>query len=235
MTIDQHTIKEWFDKTYRRRGLNYLRPLEAYEVFMTLLEANQGGTLLDVACGPGQMLLTGRQSGLQVAGVDISEEAIRMARQRVPESKVLVGNAESLPFDDMTFHYVTCIGSLERFINRDKALAEMYRVGKPNARYCLMVRNSERMSWRIVKDYLGIRNEQGHQDALSYERWKALFEKCGFRVTRVERDQWPRLRWKRWFNIFSGTIDYTAVKPDSRPVRNAYEFIFILEKSGNGQ
>jgi ubiquinone/menaquinone biosynthesis C-methylase UbiE len=133
--VAQDEVAAWFDATYRQKGLRYLRPPRAYPIFVQLLGLTDGQRLLDVACGPGLVLRAAQERGVTASGVDLSAEAIALAQQLMPGIDAQVGNAEQLPFADATFDGITCLGSLERFLDRDRALTEMVRVAKPTARF----------------------------------------------------------------------------------------------------
>ena len=79
--VEQQSVREWFNKTYQNRGLSYLRPQEAYYVFLEILKAKAGASILDVACGPGQLLKVAKEYKLDLHGVDISEVGIQMAKE----------------------------------------------------------------------------------------------------------------------------------------------------------
>ncbi len=225
---EQEKIKNWFENMYAKRSKLYLRPPEAYEVFMTLIEPKQGMKLLDVACGAGRLLEVAQNYDVKIHGVDISENAIGHAQRKLPNAKLSTGNAENLPYSDGQFDYVTCIGSLERFIELDKALAEQYRVGKSTARYCFMVRNSNTLSWKFMKEGLGMKNTDGHQGAKSLEEWSAAIEKMGFKIERVVADQWPR---KRLMRFVSPRMNYKKINSTILPIDYASEFIFLATKA----
>src|SRR5262245_32829418 len=125
--VSQTGIAAWFDATYRTKGLRYLRPLRAYPIFVQLLEARPGERLLDVACGPGLLLKAARERGVDASGIDLSREAVALAKQLLPGVDVQQGNAEQLPFADGTFDCVTCIGAIERFLDRSAALRARQR------------------------------------------------------------------------------------------------------------
>lgn len=229
-STEQQEIKGWFENTYKNRGNLYLRPKAAYEIFLHLLKPQEGENILDVACGLGRLLEVGNQYNLNLNGVDISENAISHVNDILPQATAKVGNAEQLPFEDESMDMITCIGSLERIINLETALAEQLRIGKPKARYCYMVRNSNRLSWKIVKNQMGIKNKAGHQGAKTMEEWSAIFEKSGFEIEQVVADQWGRMRIWRFLGLGIFHPDYKKVKSSSTPIENAYEFIFVLRK-----
>lgn len=230
--VPQDDVAAWFDATYRRRGLAYLRPARAYPIFVQLLAARRGERLLDVACGPGLLLDAAAARGVVSCGVDLSTAAIELAQQRRPGIDARVGNAEQLPFADGTFDHVTCLGSIERFLDREAALREMLRVGKPGARFCFLVRNASTLAWRLWRERLGRREVQGHQDAQTLAQWRALFARCGFRELRVLPDQWPQQRWRQllpWRRPQQGRDE--PVHTGLLPLRWCNELVFVLARA----
>jgi ubiquinone/menaquinone biosynthesis C-methylase UbiE len=227
---DQRRIATWFDTTYASLGSRYLRGLQAYLVFPELLGAGPSDTLLDVACGAGMLLEAASEYTPNLYGCDISAVAVGQARVRAPRAHVLVANAEALPYGASTFDLVTCLASLERMLDRRRALAEMLRVGKPGARYCLMVRNSNTRSWKYWASAAAREPQRGHADADTIGNWTALFESAGFGVQRVLPDQYPLLRRQRWRSLFLRDIDFRQAVVSRAPLERANEFIFILEK-----
>lgn len=226
--VTQEQIQRWFDSIYQTQGLDYLRPPEAYPIFLRLLGVEPGQSLLDVACGPGLLLREARNQGLRACGLDISTVALTMTPQVAPGALATAGNAEALPFADSVFDYVTCIGAVERFLNREQALREMRRVARPDARFCFMVRNSRTLSWKFAIELLRQRNAVGHQDADTLESWTALFKLNGFTIENILPDQWFRQRLQRLMPAPLSRLNY---KPERHilPLRFANEFIFLLK------
>ncbi len=93
--VDQSRVAAWFDETYTKKGFSYLRPPRAYPIFLQLLGARDGQRVLDVACGPGLLLRAALDRGLDASGVDISKEAISMARKNLPAADARCGPPES--------------------------------------------------------------------------------------------------------------------------------------------
>ena len=225
---EQLRIANWFDATYQRKGQRYLRPLRAYYVFLELLQVAPGRRLLDVACGLGRLLEAAVAYDLETAGIDISGVAIKHARQHAPHATLVCGNAEALPFHDGVFDFVTCLGSLERMLDRPRVLAEMRRVAAPGARFCVLVRNEATLGFRWLTGSQRIRRRRGHQDADSLVNWCTLLEDTGFEVLDVLPDQYPLHRREHWRRLGLRRVDYRKPMVSTKPLAAANEFVFLL-------
>jgi SAM-dependent methyltransferase len=228
--VAQRTIAAWFDATYTRKGMRYLRPLRAYWIFPELLGVTQQDTLLDIACGPGVLLRAASEYTQRLYGCDISAVAVQKARTRISAARVLVANAESLPYRTGAFDVVTCLGSLERMLDRRRVLREMLRIGSTRARYCFLVRNSNTRSWRCAAQNNARQPSLGHLDADTLENWTSLFESTGFSVRRVLPDQYPLLRRRLWRGLCLRRVDFRKPIVPDEPLERSNEFVFILEK-----
>lgn len=101
----------------------------------------EGGRVLDVACGAGAVTVPAAQAvgpyG-HVLGIDLAPEMVRMARRALAEHGLL--NAEARVMDgerldhlpNAAFHAVLCGFSLFFFPDPGRALAEYYRVLRPD-------------------------------------------------------------------------------------------------------
>jgi len=76
--------------------------------------------------------------GIEVYGLDISEYAIANGKEEV-KSRMEVGNATDLPFEDSSFDFVYTLNTLHNLHNYDLdlALREIERVGKNNKYICV--------------------------------------------------------------------------------------------------
>ena len=105
-----------------------------------------GDTILDVGCGKGFLLYDFTQvvPGVEVTGIDISEYAIRNAKEEVAD-RVRVADANLLPFADNSFDLVVSINTIHNLYCYDaqKALMEMERVGRKNKYLCVESYRSE--------------------------------------------------------------------------------------------
>jgi ubiquinone/menaquinone biosynthesis C-methylase UbiE len=69
------------------------------------LASGARGRTLDVGCGTGRNLPY-LGNGARAVGLDTSEEALRRARRRSPETPLVRGSVEALPFKDGSFDTV---------------------------------------------------------------------------------------------------------------------------------
>ena len=143
--------------------------------------------ILDVACGQGEWLTAVNALGAVPAGVDISQVALDVCKQRLPQAELYCAAAEQLPFDDQRFDVVSCLGALEHFSDPQAALREMVRVAKPNALFLLLVPNSGFLTRRFGL-YSGTHQAGLREEVRSLGDWQKLFESAGLKILYRWRD-----------------------------------------------
>lgn len=113
--------------------------IPSYEAALARVGLEQGQLVLDVGCGAGAFLRLLSERGARPFGLDASEALVELARRRVPEADIRVGEMEALPYDDDTFDLVT--GFTSFFFANDivVALREAGRVAKPGAPIVIQV------------------------------------------------------------------------------------------------
>ena len=104
-----------------------------------------GAGVLDIGCGAGvDTIIAARMAGPagKAAGIDLTPGMIALAQdnaKRAGASNVsfMQASAESLPFPDGSFHLVTSNGVFNLVIDKEKALAEAWRVLRPGGRLAI--------------------------------------------------------------------------------------------------
>ncbi len=86
---------------------------------------------LDVGCGTGNFTQKLVSKGHKVTGIDISENMLQIAREKVPEAIFHKMDVYNLAFDDNTFDNVISMAAFEFIEHPKKALDELMRVVKP--------------------------------------------------------------------------------------------------------
>lgn len=90
--------------------------------------------VLEVACGPGHVIIGFAAAGVQEAiGVDITDASLKIAEALKEQRKLenlnfLQGDADRLPLEDSHFSIVICRLSIHHFANPLSAISEMRRV-----------------------------------------------------------------------------------------------------------
>ena len=131
--------KQWLtvDEGWGRAAVDFATLLEpgACREYVSLHEAlgvRSGDHLLDVACGSGLALELARIRGATVSGIDASVRLVEVARDRLAEADLVVGDMADLPWPDGTFDVVTSFRGL--WATTREALAEARRVLRPGGR-----------------------------------------------------------------------------------------------------
>ena len=93
---------------------------------------------LDVGCGAGMAACIAHEAGARVYGLDASAELLAIARRRLPDADLHVGEMEALPFADASFDLVTGFNAFQYAAHPTAALAEAKRVARPGATVVVM-------------------------------------------------------------------------------------------------
>ena len=142
-TPEMDALKTRLKSTWMAGNYDYFsRFMESSAVeFLDRLEVPAGSTVLDVACGSGQLGLVAARRGLQVWGCDIAANSIAAARGRAQaeglDAQFDEGDAEALPYADARFDVVASIfGAM--FAPRPGLVAmELLRVCRPGGRIAM--------------------------------------------------------------------------------------------------
>jgi SAM-dependent methyltransferase len=186
--LDLAALRDYYDEIYYRRAHADNKIPNHYLRLARHLEPWNGKALLDVACGTGLWLRAAAQFGALTSGVDISQKALDVCRQNLPQAELHCGPAERLQFENQQFDVISCLGALEHFLDPLAALREMVRVAKPGAVFLLLVPNSGFLPLRL-RLYSGTQQADVREEVRSLSEWRKLFDNAGLRV----RYQWKDL------------------------------------------
>ena len=132
---DQADARPWVDNILRETGLP------------------QGARVLDLACGRGRHARWFQEAGMQVTGVDLSEESIAEARKAVPGGHFLVHDIRE-PVEGRTCDLAVClftsIGYFERPEDDQRVVDSVAKVLAAGGWFVLDLMNAARVHMRLV-------------------------------------------------------------------------------------
>ena len=140
-----------------------------------------------MACGLGDLLDMAVERGSVPYGIDISSVALQKGKSEHPAYRVVEGDGEYLPWASNTFDYITCVGSLEHFINPDTGAQEIARVLKPSGLAAINLPNSHHLQaiYNIYKTGSILPELQDFERFATRHEWQGLLEENGLRVKAV--------------------------------------------------
>lgn len=124
-----HGLSLNIDKRWRRKAVKQMQPARR---------------VLDVAIGTADLTIEMMQQGKaeQVTGLDLSLEMMAIGEEKCEAKHLAVdfvlGNAQSMPFEEASFDAVTCAFGCRNFQNLDEGLREMSRVLKPGGQVTIL-------------------------------------------------------------------------------------------------
>ncbi len=83
----------------------YLNSFEKGHI-LSLLGSVQGKRILDVGAGTGRLALDLIKAGAQVTALDLSKNMLNQLKQKTSKVKIVLGDAENLPFEEKSFDAV---------------------------------------------------------------------------------------------------------------------------------
>jgi len=120
---------------YNTIGVNYNETRRAdpflTERFLHFLQPGPGKSYLDIGCGTGNYTIALAQQGVDITGIDPSDEMLNVARSRESKMKWLKGYAEEIPAADGAYDGVMAMLTIHHWRNIRKAIQEIYRVTSP--------------------------------------------------------------------------------------------------------
>jgi len=184
---EEQNIKEFYDSVYYKEITHSVK-VSSYQLRLAKkLGVVANDNVLDVACGTGEFLRACGVLGAKVSGVDLSDKAINSCKAVLPYGEFHSCSAERLPFENDSFDVVTCLGSLEHFINPVESLKEMVRVAKPTAKFVILVPNKDFLT-RKLRLYSGTYQVDAKEEVRTLDEWNDLFISAGIVVNHRWKD-----------------------------------------------
>lgn len=145
---------------------------------------------LDVACGPGELVLGLAPRVRFARGIDITYEMLHQAREFQLERKILNacferGEAEQLPYPDHSFDLISCQCSFHHMLKPELVLKEMARVMKPAGRMMVIdpLAPESDAKFELHNEIESVR-DPSHTRTLRLTTFLGMFEALGLDILR---------------------------------------------------
>lgn len=170
-----------------------------YPPILEELRGEEFERLLDAGCGTAPMLslLTKEYPGKHFVGLDLTPEMIRKAKEKnLPNTELVVGDCENLPFEAESFDVVINSQSFHHYPNPDAFFTSVYKVLKPGG--CLILRDNTGPGWMVWAwntVLLPLCNLAGHGDVKAYQLHdvRKLCENADFTIEKLEVQKGHRM------------------------------------------
>lgn len=187
-----------------------------YETVLDIVRNLSTGKVLDVPAGEGALAARLLKDGFDVHCCDLYPEIFRLEGVDIRQGDM----GGTLPYDDSSFDYITCIEGLEHIENPQQAIREFFRLLKPGGHLVTSVPNilniEERFKWLLhgytshfkplgrnqvarAREAFGDKVEIAlHVNAISYSELRYSLENSGFEVLTLHRDKAKARIWLYW-------------------------------------
>jgi ubiquinone/menaquinone biosynthesis C-methylase UbiE len=150
------SFKDYEQEGWNKKASQYERftlPLtsQGFEPILASFGDLTGKRLLDVCTGPGHLAGEAAARGALVGAVDFSEAMVAEAKARFSGIGFMEGDAEALPYDDVSFDAVACCFGLLHLPYPAHGVREAYRVLKPGGRYSVTLWNGPERGGDLFK------------------------------------------------------------------------------------
>lgn len=119
--------------TYKSKS-NY--PIKLCKYLIDKYNIKIGSKILDIGCGNGQITKSFQDLGMEVHGIDFSEESLNILDKKKFRKVNL--SIKPYPFENETFDFIFCKSVIEHLVDPDILIDESYRLLKPNGIFICM-------------------------------------------------------------------------------------------------
>lgn len=172
----------------------------------------QKGKILEIGCSVGRFLLACKKGGWDVHGLDISNEAVELARKVVPDADIRCGKICDRPWPDETFDRIVAYEVIEHMKDPLDSIRTAGKLLKPKGQITISTPDWD--SWAIRRHPTRNYWPPFHIWFYNEKSLCMLLKRAGFAIVSIKRNpipwsetQWPKLKrmlalpWLIWLGI----------------------------------
>lgn len=157
------------------------------------VQLDTGNKILDIGCGTGDLILSFLKMGLDITGIDFSDEVINYARGRFATNKNIdlhIMEAENIGFPSSSFDLVTSINVLQHIIDEkafSRAIKNITRVVKLGRHILIMEFCPIKVKNKKPASFIVIRSKKEYVEAFEKNGCRLI---CEFGLPRIGVRLW---------------------------------------------
>jgi 2-polyprenyl-3-methyl-5-hydroxy-6-metoxy-1,4-benzoquinol methylase len=212
LSKDYQVTKEAYDRVAEEYWANAVKKQYMIEYINNFSKRlGNKGNVLDLGCGPGNDSYFLSKNGLDVVGVDFSEEMIKVAKKRVTEAEFYLKNVLEISFEENSFDGIWCVGLLHHIKKKDMPilLKQVISCLKQEGIFFISTKSGDGEGI-VEQEQIG--TDFFSKKFLAYwraEDFKSALELAGFKVLELEikkaerKDALPEHRkGEQWLNVW---------------------------------
>lgn len=182
---NRENSKKYYDNKYFKTSnfgslSNNIYRIQIGKAFLELKHPD--GKALDIGCGDGSLLLIMKRLGWDVHGVDISNSAVKLAKDKLGTENIFTGNLKDCQFPSNFFDVISLRHVLEHLHEPYKSLKEIRRILKEDGVLSITVPNVDSLYFHVFKKNWFHLDIPRHLFQFSIETLNGLLSKAGFKV-----------------------------------------------------
>ena len=201
-----HIKEEFARQAETMSAASTFTDLALLERIQTAIAPTATMRILDLGCGPGIIVATLAPLVEEVVGFDLTPEMLRKARERCSQSgveniRLVLGNAEKLPFRDGTFDAVVTRCTIHHFKDPRIIISEMARVTRSSGRVVAAdIVSSEDPEEAELHNALEVLRDPSHVRMLPKGLLLTMIQESGLRI--MSETTWEKeRRFDEWAHI----------------------------------
>ena len=211
-------MEQW-DVIYKKTGRHFISSLDYMPELLNLLKKRNVTNVLDLGCGSGTHISHLAKHGFEVYGIDVSQQAIEIAKERL-KAKKLEGNLKvgsiykRLPYEDDFFDAVISFRTTHHAKLGDirKAIKEIERILRPHGLIFMTIRKripaKKMMKHKMLDSRTYVPVEGDEKGVVHYLFNKKLLRRefGNFRIRELRIDH-GREEWERYYCLIGELRD----------------------------
>ncbi len=154
-------------------------------------ELEPAETVLDLGCHSGLFTekIIKSVNPVSLYGLDISHQAIKLAKKRIKMGNFVVGDAHNVPYDSNFFHAVFCLEMLEHIDDPQQVLREIKRVLKKGGYGIILVPTESKLFkivWAIWTSYNPVW-KHAHVQSFTNDILLKMIERLGLKIEKEKK------------------------------------------------